>query len=152
MVQYIKITIYISRAELLLIKRTIIISCAIHTFIFTCKCLLSTTEKHVKHKTKLLCKTYCDLKKVNTALEVLHVQSQSFVNTNSIEEKYLHTTKHVPELFRAWLDCLIYLSKFPSYSFLPNASELALEFFSGYEFEPQLDHQLIRVFSDRTTF
>ena len=67
---------------------------------FTCKCLLSTTEKHVKHKTKLQCKIY-DLKKVNTALEVLHVQSQSFVITNNIEEKYLPTTKHVLEFFRA---------------------------------------------------
>lgn len=44
---------------------------------------------------------YGDLKKVNTALEVLHVQSQSFVITNNIEEKYLPTTKHVLELFRA---------------------------------------------------
>ena len=44
---------------------------------------------------------YGDLKKVNTALEVLHVQSQSFVITNNIEGKYLPTTKHVPELFRA---------------------------------------------------
>ena len=95
---------------------------------------------------------YGDLKKVNTALEVLHVQSQSFVITNNIEEKYLPTTKHVPELFRAWLDCLtVNLSKYPSCSFLPKSSGLALEFFSGYEFEPQLDHQLIRIFSDRTT-
>ena len=95
---------------------------------------------------------YGDLKKVNTALEVLHVQSQSFVITNNIEEKYLPTTKHVLEFFRAWLDCLtVNLSKYPSCSFLPKSSGLALEFFSGYEFEPQLDHQLIRVLSDRTT-
>ena len=117
---------------------------------FTCKCLLSTTEKYVKHKMKPLCKIYCDLKKINRALEVFHVQRRSFVITNKVEEIFTFNETRTAAI--SSLTCLLNLPI--TISFVPLTAKclgISVRILFRLRVRPQLDHQLIRVFSDRTS-